>query len=245
MLIPLVLKHWKAGIAVFLVAAVMGYVVTLQRQIAALTGTIEAQKTEMAQMRQAMQKLADAAAALRPGETRTIYVDRPFMVQVPGQTITREVPVVVTRTEHTIETRVETLRLPGEKITEFIEKSPQSIVATMTALRPIAQGEKFSATFVQLQPGVWQPLVTPDSPIGIEAKVITPIERIPAPAPTPSRWTTAFLLGPDAFHPRGATVLTRAEIEYRLSPRLFTRAEVAWHWNGAGASGLLLLGTRF
>jgi hypothetical protein len=218
-------------IAAVLVLLLIGQQVQLwqgRRENTALRQTINAQKTEMAALRGAIQKLTDAAATLKPGETRTIYVDRPVMVQVPGQTITKEVPVVVTRTEKTIETKVEVLRIPGEKITEFVEKSPQSIVATMTALRPIAQGEKFVATFVQLQPGVWQPLVTPDSPIGIEAKVVTPVDRIPQPAPVASRFTVTLYSG-YAF---GATPswISGARADYRLSPRWGLEADAAHFW---------------
>lgn len=239
----LILKHWRAGVAVVLVAAIVGYVVTLQRQIGALTAALNAKKTENAQMRQAIQKLTEAAAQLKPGETRTIYVDRPVMVQVPGQTIVREVPVVVTRTERTVETRVETLRIPGETIREFIEKSPQSIVATMTALRDIKAGEKFAATFVQLQPGVWQPLVTPDSPIGIEAKVVTPIERIPQPVPVASRLTFTLYSG-YAFGTASSWV-TGLRADYRLSPRWGLEADAAHLWSTRTQQYRLLATLKF
>jgi hypothetical protein len=214
-LIPLVLKHWKAGIAVFLVAAVMGYVVTLQRQIAALTRVIEGQKTEMAQMRQAMQKLADAAAVLKPGERVVEYIPRPQYIPYPVAGPPGPLRVEYIREPGRIETRVETIRLPAEQIEKVIDRSPQTIIAEFTATRDIAKGEKFRLVAAQISPGVYQPILDLGAPVTVEVRTATPVDKIPAPTPAFVRWSGRLYGG------YGTTdhALTGLRVNYRLDRR--------------------------
>lgn len=243
--LPFFVRQWLPLVLVGLLLGQQFQMWQTRRENTALRHTIEAQKAELAEVRGAIVKLTEAARALRPGETRTIYVDRPVTVRLPGQVIEKQVPVIVTRTEHTIETKVRTVELPAKEIERIIRESPQTIVADLTASRDIAKGEKFRVIVAQIQPGVWQPILELGAPITADVRTVTPIERIPAPAREPSRWTFAGLLGPALTDPRGPTILTRLEIEYRLGGRGFLRGEGDWLWNGSGGSGRLLYGVRW
>lgn len=166
-----------AGLAVLLVVQML----TARLEAGRLIRQVEQQKDELAALRGALQKLSDAAATLKPGETKTIFVDRPFPVTVPGATrmVEKEVPVIVTRTEHTVETKVQTVTLPGKEIERIIRDAPQSIVADLTATRDIKAGEKFRVVVSQIQPGIWQPILELGAPITAEVRTVTPVERIP------------------------------------------------------------------
>lgn len=249
---PLLRRHWLPGLLVVLLASQqVSSVLTrrgLERQLAESRRQTETLTRELAQTRQAMTELKASVAALKPGEARTIYVDpNPALLRAlesaRGQilTVEKQVPVVVTRTEHTVETRVQTVELPGREIERIIRESPQSIVATMTALRDIRQGEQFSATFAQIQPGIWQPLVTPGSPVGIEARVITPVERIPAP-PAPEARLSLSLYGGYSTLDQWVTGLRG---QYRLTPHLRLEGQAEHRWRSNTQDYRLLFSVTF
>lgn len=215
-----------------------------RRENTALRQTINTLKDDNARLNGSIRQLTDMVARLKPGERATAEIPKPQYIPYP---VDRPGPLRIEyiREPGRIETRVETITLPGTVIDKVIDTAPMTIIAEFTATRDIKAGEKFRLIATQVSPGVYQPILDLGSPVTVDVRTATPVDKIPAPTREPSRWAFAFLVGGDATHPRGPTVLTRAELEYRLSPRLFSRVELGWYWNGAGASGLLLLGARF
>ena len=212
-------------------------------QVKTLTDSIEGFKKELASARGTIQKLSDAAANLKPGETKTVFVDRPvYLPGAPGATVTKEIPVVVTRTEKTIETKVETVTLPAKEIERIVNTAPQSLVFTLTATRDIAKGETFRVTAAQVQPGVYQPLLELGAPITAEVRTVTPVERIPAPPPAPRRLEAVLYTDYSTWH---RTAVTGAALEYRLGAGFSARAGSEYLWNGRGIDYRLGLGWRF
>jgi hypothetical protein len=227
---PLLLKQWLPIVLVGLLVGQQAQLWGARREGRALQATIEGQKAELAEVRGAIVKLTEAAKILKPGETTTIYVDRPFIVRVPGQVVTREVPVVVTRTEKTIETKVETVQLPAKEIQTIIDKSPQSLIFDLTASRDIKAGEKFRVVVSQIQPGIWQPILEIGAPITAEVRTVTPVERIPQ-IREPSRWTfsayggwssvDALVAGARARYALNRTWSVEGQAERRFTPGLW------------------------
>jgi hypothetical protein len=254
-MLPIVLSAWKVagpllskhGVTLLLVALLGVQQVQARmtarrhaQQVEALTASLEGLKTELASARGTIQKLSDAAANLQPGETKTVYVDRP--VYLPGKETTKEIPVVVTRTEKAIETRLQTVQLPGKEIERIVNTAPQSIVAELTATRDIRAGEKFKVTMVQAAPGIYQPLLELGAPITAEVKTVTPVERIPAPPAAPRRLEVTLYTD---YSTLNRTAITGATVGYRLSDHLHARGVVEYPWNGRGLDYRLGIGWRF
>lgn len=193
---PLALKHWLPLVLVGLLAGQQVQLWQSRRVNTALQVTINAQKDELAQTRGALQKLTDTVATLKPGESTTITVPVPGPVRIV-ETI-KEVPVVVTRTEKTIETKVQTVTLPPQRIQEIIDKSPQSLVFDLTATRDIKAGEKFRVVASMISPGIYQPILEIGAPITAEVRTVTPAERIPQPV-TVQRFEGRLLAGFDSL----------------------------------------------
>lgn len=233
--LPVLSKHWLAVVLVGLLVGQQAQLWGARRENRAFQATIEAQKTEMAEVRQSLQKLTEAAAALKPGETTTITVPVPGPVRIVTQI--KEVPVIVTRTEKTVETRVQTVTLPPEKIREIIDKSPQSLIFDLTATRDIKEGEKFRVVASQIQPGVWQPILEIGAPITAEVRTVTPTERIPQ-APTVQRLEGRLVGGYDAL----SGWITGARLTYQVDQRWAAEAEAgrafappgSWYWRVVG-----------
>jgi len=225
--LPAVAKHW---LPIVLVGLLTGQQVQLwqsRRDNRALTATINVQKDELAEVRGALQKMTAAVASLKPGETTTITVPVPGPVRVVTQI--KEVPVIVTRTEKTVETKVETVTLPPERIREIIDRAPQSLVFELTATRDIKMGEKFRVVASQIQPGIWQPILEIGAPITADVRTVTPTERIPQPPAPAARLEGRLLAGYDGFdrwiagvrltQPVGARWAVEGEARYRFATR--------------------------
>jgi hypothetical protein len=217
------------------------------RTIAEQTQLLRDVKDENARLNGAIRQLSEAVKNLKPGERTTAEIPKPQYIPyaVPGP-----LRIEYIREPGRIETRVETIQLAPKEIEKVIDKSPQSIIAEFTATRDIAKGEKFRLVAAQIAPGVYQPILELGAPVTAEVRTATPLDRIPTPTVEPSRWSFAGLAGMDVGHPRGATILTGLETEYRLTRSTarveqFARLAADWRWNGAGASGRLLYGFRF
>lgn len=181
-------------------------------------------KEALAQANGAIVRLERSLRDLPPGKPVVVEVPRPTYVPVPGPLRVEYVKVpgpTVTR----IETKVETLRLPGETIERVVDRSPQSIVAQVTATRDIKAGETFRVTFSQVQPGVWQPMLELNAPVEVDARVITPEPMVPRQV-EPRRWSVSlyggysFLDGP----------VTGARVGYSLSASLVAEGQVERRW---------------
>lgn len=210
---PVLLKH---GLSIVLVGLLVGQQISSGIQLRRLNAANNELKTQLSQALGTIAQLNDAVKTMRPGETRTITVDRPYPVTVtlPGQVITKEVPVVVTRTEKTIETKVETLTLPPQTIKEFIDKSPQTLVFEMTATRDIAKGERFRVIGSLIAPGVYQPILDIGAPITTTLTTTTPIEKIPQPIQI-RRLTFSLRGGYSSYF---AAPLAGVRADYKLTP---------------------------
>jgi len=125
---------------------------------------------------------------VQPGETKVVEVPTPVYIprvvtvteRVPVF-VPERIPVVVTRTEHKIETVTKPITLPPEKIREVVERSPQSIEVKMTALRDIKKGEEFSLVATKVDEGIYQAILPEGSPITAEVKTTTQLPEISLP----------------------------------------------------------------
>ncbi len=170
-----------------------------------------------------------------PGETKVITVDRPIYLVGPE----RQIPVTVTRTERQIETKVQTVTLPPEKITQIIERAPQSILVKMEATRDIRQGEKFELSAVQVTPGVYQGLLPVGAPISAE---VSTISAVPNALPGPG-WMVRLepLAGLIYLKEISAVVGVHVRVD---SPSHWT-LDAAGGYSNLGTWGSLWLGWRF
>lgn len=165
-------------IAIIVTQGYIGRIQTqgLERRIKEGQQREEKLKEALAIANQAIVRLDEKAKSLPPGKTETVLIRVPEYIGYE-----KPVPILVTRAEKTIETKIETVALPPEKIKEIIDKSPQSLVFEIEATRDIAKGEKFKIVASQVAPGVWQPILEIGAPIKVDAKTVTPIDKIPQP----------------------------------------------------------------
>jgi len=186
---------------------------------------------QLAKANGTIQQLNDAVKNLPVGQSRTVYVDRPYPVTVEGpgktQVVEKQVPVVVTRTEHTIETRIQTLTLPPKEIQTIIDKSPQTLVFDLTATRDIAKGEKFQVVASQVAPGIFQPILQIGAPVSVEEHTVTPIQNIPKPVLV-KRWTFAAYTGYSALD----RFVTGLRADYSLSRTWSLEGSTEYRWQG-------------
>jgi hypothetical protein len=223
------LKKYGVVLGLVLVIVVQGYmgqinISRLERQIAEGLRREEEYKAALARANQAIAVLDERMKALPLGRTETITIRVPEYIGYE-----KPVPILVTRTEKTIETKIETLTLPPERIKEIIDRSPQSLVFEIEATRDIAQGEKFRIIASQIQPGVWQPILDIGAPIKVEATVVTPIDKIPQlqiVAPE-RRFHITGLVG----HSLNLGPFLAARVNYALNQTLGLEAQAAWYPN--------------
>jgi hypothetical protein len=229
-LLGLVKKHGVA-LGLVLIIVVQGYISQintnrLERQIAEGLRREEEYKAALARANQAIAVLDERAKTLPPGKTETVFIKVPEYIGYE-----KPMPVLVTRTERAVETKIETITLPAEKIKEIIDRSPQSLVFEIEATRDIVKGEKFRIIASQIQPGFWQPILDIGAPIKVDAKVVTPIDKIPQPqiVALERRFHVTGLVG----HSFNLGPFLAARINYALNQTFGLEAQAAWYPNNA------------
>ena len=198
----------------------------LERRLEAVATEREELKRQIAQQNANIVQLTEAVKNLKVGERATGEIPKPQYIPyaVPGP-----LKVEYIRVPGAIQTRVETIRLPGKDIEKIIDTAPQTIIAEFTATRDIKAGEKFRLIAAQVSPGIYQPILDLGAPVTVEVRVATPIDKIPAPIPTPSRLTfTAYSGYAFGVSP---SWLTGIRADYRLSQRWGLEADAAYFWS--------------
>ncbi len=171
---PYISRNWLAAL---LAVALVSQQAIYQRQIRAL-------RAELREARGVVREIV----RVEPGETKTVYV------KVPGEVIREKVPVVVTRTERSVEYRTQTVTLPPKEIERALLAAPAAIQADFVAARDIRAGERFTLTLAQVAPGAWQAFMPPDSPVQV---TVTSRVQSAQVAPT-SRWSFQVYAGYDS-----------------------------------------------
>lgn len=182
-----------------------------RRENTALRQTVNSLRTELAEARGAMVKLAEAAK-LKPDERATAEIPKPQYIPYP---VDRPGPLRIEyiREPGRIETRVETITLPGTVIDKIIDTAPQSIIAEFTATRDIKAGEKFRLVAAMVAPGVYQPILELGAPVTVDVRTATPVDKIPTPTAPTSRWSGRVYGG----YGTADRILTGLRVNYRLN----------------------------
>lgn len=174
--LPFLAKNWLSVILVGLLASTQIQLAGARRETRALLAVVNEQKQELADARGTIKQLDQAVKNQKPGETKIVYIPKPEYIQLPA----REIPVIVTRTEKTIETKVsDPIVLPPKEIEKIINTAPQSLIFNLEATRDIQKGEKFRVIAAQIAPGVYQPILELGSPVTGTVITVTPVDKIP------------------------------------------------------------------